>query len=238
MEKIVIRPEGAFYSFLDDESGSWIEKDLIESTLPLTWYFDMPVEISGRVSILKFLELFERYDEQLEFVFVKALKALALDDIFNVIDQVTEVEKSSLKATCLIRVGEAHYLDGMPDPVLVIRTALVGLDTEDLENLDDDSDEVYQLTNFDFVEWVKLPIYIDTYLDFAEPGKEEDEPIFCGEYIWTLRDVFETILTEISLNLFVSGLVSNPDIVIHDQSSKMDVAQFFKYLDDLGDISD
>jgi len=105
MEKIVIKPEGAFYSFYNEETDTWIDKDLIDSTLPISWYMEMPVEIHGRVSILKIFELFERYDEQLAFMYARARKTLCIDDIRNVIDQISDHEKSELKATCLVWVG-------------------------------------------------------------------------------------------------------------------------------------
>ena len=236
MEKIIIRPNGIFYAYFDDQTETWIEKDIFEGTLPLSWYLPMQVEIRGQVSILKILELFERFDEQLEFTYVRALKTLGLDDIMNVLDQVQAKEPSSLKATCLVWVGETYPSLG-EDPMIRINSALVGLDTDDLDSDEEvGDDEVYQLTNFDFVEWVKLPLYLDEYLDFVERGQEE--VLFAGEYLWTLHNMFETIFEEISLNLFVSGLVSNPDIVIDEHHAKFTATDFFNYLDDLGDISD
>jgi hypothetical protein len=237
MEKIVIKPEGVFYCYFDDQSDKWIEKDIFDSTMPITWYLDMTVELQEKVSILKILELFERYDEHLNFVYVKALKALNLDDVLNVIDQVEPGEPSSLKATCLVWVGEIQPILGEDDPVITITSALIGLDTENLEEDDGiEADDVYQLTNFDFVEWVRLPLYLDTYLDFAERDQPEAE--FGGEFSWTLHNLFDAIFSEISLNLYVAGLVSNPDIIIAEQHAKLNVTEFFKYLDDLGNISD
>jgi hypothetical protein len=92
------------------------------------------------------------------------------------------------------------------------------------------------LTNFDFVEWVRLPIYLDNFLDFVERGKED--VLLSGEYRWTLNNLFDTILSEISLNLFVSGLVSSPDIIVKDQHAKLSITEFFNYLDDLGEYGD
>ena len=233
MEKIIIKPEGAFYSFFNEETDSWIEKDLIESSLPISWYMEMPVEINGRVSILKILELFERYEEQLDFMYARALKTLCMDDIFNIIDQITDFDKSSLKATCLVWVGELIDLKDGEEPLIPINSALIGLDTEDLEE-DSDDDQVYQLTNFDFVEWVKMPLYLDNFLDFVERGQED--VLLSGEYQWTLHNIFDTILSEISLNLFVSGLVSNPDVVVNEQHARLNVTEFFNYLDGLDNI--
>lgn len=236
MEKIVIKPEGAFYAFYDDMQEDWILKDLIESTLPISWYSDMPVEIQGQVSILKIFELFERYAEQIDFLFAKALKTLVMDDIFQVIDKITESEPSTLKATCLVWVGEVvPPTQEEEEPLLKINSALIGLDTDEFENEELDED-VYQLTNFDFIEWVKLPVYLDNYLDFAEFGKTD--VIFSGEYYWTLYNLFDTILSEISLNLFVSGIVSSPDVIVNDSPNRFTAGDFFNYLEDLDDIND
>ena len=236
MEKIIIKPEGAFYSYYNEETDTWIDKDLIDTSLPISWYLEMPVDIQGRVSILKIFELFERYDEQLDFLYARALKTLCMDDIMNVIDQVTEHEKSALKATCLVWVGEIIDLNDGDEPLIQINSALIGLDTEDLDEEEAEDDEVYQLTNFDFVEWVRLPIYLDNFLDFVERGKED--VLLSGEYRWTLSNLFDTILSEISLNLFVSGRVSSPDIIIKDQHAKLSITEFFNYLDDLGEYGD
>jgi hypothetical protein len=159
-----------------------------------------------------------------------------MDDVMNVIDQVTEHEKSELKATCLVWVGELIDLKDGEEPLIQINSALIGLDTEDLDEEEAEDDEVYQLTNFDFVEWVRLPIYLDNFLDFVERGKED--VLLSGEYRWTLNNLFDTILSEISLNLFVSGLVSSPDIIVKDQHAKLSITEFFNYLDDLGEYGD
>ena len=61
MEKIILKPEAAYYAFYEEDSDSWIERDLIESSLPISWYADMPIEIVGKVSTRRIFELFERY---------------------------------------------------------------------------------------------------------------------------------------------------------------------------------
>lgn len=235
MEKIIINPIGAYYAYLDEETDTWITKDLIDSTMPISWYLPMPVEIETGVTTRRILELFERYSDQLNFVYAKALKTLTIEDIFKVIEEhrETDAEPSAVMSTCLVWIGEVH--PGREDDYLVINSALVGLDTDGEIPEEDDSETVYQLTNFDFVEWCQLPIYMDDYLDFMEVGRIDDE-IFGGIYPWKLHDVFECILSEITLNLFVSGLATHPDIVVSTNAPKMTSSQLFDYMDGLDDL--
>jgi hypothetical protein len=236
MEKIIIKPEGVYYAYFNEQADSWIEKDLIESELPISWYTPMTVEITGKVSIRRIIELFERYEDQLNFMYVKDLKTLTLKNIMEVLNQAKEADAIPILSVCLVWVGE--YIEDGENEFIMVENALVGLDTDELEP-DDDSDNVdegvFQLTNFDFVQWSNVPLYLDDYLDFIKSSKPEI--IFGGIHQWTLGDLFSCILAEISLNLFVSGLVTHPDIVIDQRNPTMGVEELFRYLDELDDFS-
>jgi hypothetical protein len=236
MEKVIIKPEAAYYAYFNEESDSWIEKDLIDSELPISWYTSMKVEIVGKVSIRRILELFERYEDQLNFMYAKDLKTLNLKNITDVLSQEKESEEIPIQSVCLVWVGE--YLEEDGEEYIMINNALVGLDSDELDPDADEADieeGVFQLTNFDFVQWSSVPLYMDDYLDFVK-GREPDI-IFGGVYEWKLGDLFACILAEISLNLFVSGLVSHPDITIDRRNPTMEVNELFRYLDELDDFS-
>lgn len=231
MEKILITPQGVYYCYFDEESDKWIEVETSESTLPVSWYLPMQTEFADGLTVKKFLEHFTKYSDQLNFIYAHALKTLTMEDINKIIEQGDDsAEPSNLTATALVWVGE--MFDRPDEDVdLQINSALVGLDAEDLEeNLFED--DVFMLANFDFVEWCKLPMIMDDYLDFMRPDDEKE--VFAGIYRWTLHDVMTTIFSEISLNLFVSGLVSNPDVVV--QSPRMGIQEFFKFLDGIEDF--
>ena len=86
MEKLIIKPEAAYYAYYEEDEDRWIEKDLIDSSLPISWYVDMPVEIIGKVSIKRIFELFERYEDQLTFMYAKALKTLGFNDLLTILE--------------------------------------------------------------------------------------------------------------------------------------------------------
>jgi hypothetical protein len=232
MEKIILKPEAAYYAYYDEDSDSWIEKDLIESTLPISWYTDMQLEIIGKVSIKRICELFERYEDQLTFMYAKALKTLEFNDILKIIAEGGETDNVPIKALCVVWAGE--IIEQEDDDYITLSSALVGLDTEEDDD-DIDEDGVYQLTNFDFIQWVDLPVYIDNYLDFVK-GRGENV-VFGGVYPWKFGVFLECLLSEISLNLFLSGQVSNPDVIIKAKTSTMNIKELFKYIDDLEDFS-
>lgn len=233
MEKIIIKPEAAYYSYYDEDSDHWIEKDLIDSSLPISWYANLPIQIVGKVSIRRIFELFERYEDQLTFMYSKALKTLSFRDVLTILESTESGEDLTIKSICVVWAGEIIE-QKEEDAYLMIGNALVGLDTED-EDEDVDEDGVYQLTNFDFAQWASVPIYIDDFLDFVKGHNEN--VIFGGVYPWKFGDFFECILSEISLNLFVSGLVSNPDVVVTEKPSTMGVTELFRYLDELDNLS-
>lgn len=230
MEKILLTGEGFFYCYFDEESQNWIEKDASESTLPISWYLPMQVEFGEGLTVKNFLETFAKYQEQLNFVYAHALKTLTMEDIDKIVMQGDpSSQPSNLTATCLVWVGE--IFDRLDEDIdLNINSALVGLDSEDPEE-DLGADDVYQLTNFDFAEWCKLPLIMDDYLDFMRATDEKEA--LGGIYRWTLHDVFTTIFSEISLNLFVAGLVQHPDVEVH--SPKMGIEELFNFLDGLDD---
>lgn len=233
MEKIILKPEAAYYAFYEEDSDSWIERDLIESSLPISWYADMPVEIVGKVSTRRIFELFERYEDQLTFMHARALKTLTVSDILKILEREEIVEEVPIRSLCLVWAGEIVESD--PDDLVIISNALVGLDTEeDDDEVDDDG--VYQLTNFDFAQWVDLPVYIDNYLDFIQ-GREEENFIFGGIYPWKLGPFLDCLFAEISLNLFLSGQVSNPDVVITERKNTMNIHELFRYIDELENFS-
>jgi hypothetical protein len=232
MEKIIIKPEAAYYGYYDEDADAWIEKDLIESSLPISWYADMPVEIVGKVSIKRIFELFERYEDQLTFMYAKALKTLTFREVMKFTETEEISEDIPVKSLCLVWAGE--ILEQAEDEYIIISSVLVGLDTDE-EDEDVDDDGVYQLTNFDFIQWASIPVYIDNYLDFAK-GREENI-IFGGVYPWKFGNFLDCILSEISLNLFLSGQASNPDVVVKERTNTMGVRELFKYIDELENFS-
>jgi len=232
MEKIIIKPEAAYYGYYDEDADTWIEKDLIESSLPISWYADMPVEIVGKVSIKRIFELFERYEDQLTFMYAKALKTLTFREVMKFTETEEISEDIPVKSLCLVWAGE--ILEQAEDEYIIISSVLVGLDTDE-EDEDVDDDGVYQLTNFDFIQWASIPVYIDNYLDFAK-GREENI-IFGGVYPWKFGNFLDCILSEISLNLFLSGQASNPDVVVKERTNTMGVRELFKYIDELENFS-
>jgi len=239
MEKIVIKPDGAFYAYLDEDTNEWKEKDLINSTLPISWYLPMQLEVHMGVSIKRILDLFERYNEQLSFIYARALKTLTMDDVTKILAEVPDAESSTLKSTCVVWVGDIHPSkeeDEEDDELITITTALIGMDTVGLEEMEEIDEGVFQLTNFNIAEWIKLPLYIDEYIDFVRVGEETEA--LKGTYFWTLHDLFDCILNEISLTMFVSGLATSPDVEVLSKSAQMNISEFFDFLDDLDDLSD
>jgi len=232
MEKVIIKPEAAYYAYYNEETGSWIEKDLIESNLPISWYTQMLVEIEGKISIRRIFELFERYEDQLNFMYAKDLKTLTITDIAKILAQEKKTDSNiPILSICLIWVGE--YLEETDGGYITISSALVGLDSSE-ETLDEESqidERVFQLSNFDFAQWSTVPIYLDDYLDFI--NESDPEMVFSGIYEWKLGDLFSCLFAEISLNLFVSGLVSHPEISIDIRNPTMGVLELFDYLDEL-----
>lgn len=237
MEKIIIKPEAAYYSYFDESEDKWIEKDLIDSELPISWYTSMRVEIIGKISIRQIINLFERYEDQLNFIYAKDLKTLTITNIMDILDQDSQDDENlPIRSVCLVWVGE--LIEEGEDEYVMISNALVGLDTDELDPDDEEADPdegVFQLTNFDFVQWSKVPVYLDEYLDFVK-GRDP-EIIFGGIYPWKLGDLLACIFSEISLNLFVSGLVTHPDIVVNHQKQTMGVNELFRYLDELDDLA-
>ena len=194
----------------------------------------MPVEIIGKVSIKRIFELFERYEDQLTFMYAKALKTLGFNDLLTILEAGESGEVIPVKSICLVWAGEIIEQGENEDDFIAISYAIVGLDTED-DDTDIDDDGVFQLTNFDFIQWASVPVYLDNYLDFTK-GRQESV-LFGGMYSWKFGDFLECILSEISLNLFLSGQVSNPDIVIKQHSHTMNIRELFKYLEELENFS-
>jgi hypothetical protein len=90
MQKITLKKEGIFFSFWDEQSASWIDKEIAEAQLPISWYLPYSVQIEGELSTCDILRLLEPYADQLQQIFSNSLAGIQLTDIYTVLQKPLE----------------------------------------------------------------------------------------------------------------------------------------------------
>jgi hypothetical protein len=230
MDKLTIRKTGLYFSFWDESSEDWIERSIADSSVPLTWYLNYPIQFDGQLTVRELLTVLKPYSDILDLVMIRELAGTTLADIYKLLDEGSPTGADILPShVYLIKLADAIptkqeeefiFLNSYP--------VLLGV-TEDDETVEDD--ELYSLSSMNFLDWCDLPIGVDDFLEYID--SETEDTLLEGMINWTLYEALSAILHQISVTIQInqtSIVNSNPD------SGPIQMADVFEWLDDLDRI--
>jgi len=203
MQKITIKKEGIFFSFWDEQTASWIDKEISEVNLPVSWYLPYSVQLEGELTVCDIMKLLEPYSDQLQAIFSNSLAGIKLTDIYEVLKKQLE-KKTKIPMNCvyLFKIGESTPIKDEENNYLSVYPVIMGLDINDDEDTEED---VYHLTSFDVRLWCTLPIGIDYYMEYTDISTEEI--VLDGVVNWTFFEVIHCLLSQVSLCLQVTEVI-------------------------------
>jgi hypothetical protein len=231
MHKVIIKKTGLFFSFWNEESANWIEKNIIESSLPITWYLSYPIQFEEVLTVREMIGLLEPYSELLSIVMIRDLAGIDIREIFEVSKKVKE-KPSQIAPTSafLIKIAdsiptvsgeeETNFINWYP--------VLVGIEQIDETG---EEDTAHSLSSIDFLDWCDLLLEVDDYIEFLNPETEESQ--FEGIMNWTLQEILTALLGQVSTTLQVnqtSIAKSNPE------EGPLQMEAIFDWIDDLDRI--
>jgi len=203
MQKITLKKEGIFFSFWDEQTASWINKDISEANLPISWYLPYSVQLEGDLTVCDVMKLLEPYVEQLQAIFSNSLAGIKLADIYEVLKKPLE-KNVSVPMNCiyLFKIGEITPIKDDENEYLSIYPVMMGLDIND----DEESEEsVYHLASFDVRSWCSLPFGIDYFMEYTDVSTEEI--VLDGVINWMLFEVIHSLLLQVSICMQVTEAI-------------------------------
>lgn len=229
MHKVTIKKDGLYFSFWDQTKEDWIEKNIVEATVPISWYLSYPVQFNEMLTVREVINLLRPYADDLNLILAHELAGIELEKIFELADSDKEPAKIEPDSIYLVRIAEAIHTVQDEEEFNFLSTypILVGLkEVEDAEE-----DEVFSLSSIDFLDWCDLPFELDDYVEYINPATEE--VLFEGVMNWTLTEVIGTILSQASVTL---QIMQNSIISAKEDEEPVEIEAVFKWFDDLDRI--
>lgn len=229
MHKVTIKKDGLYFSFWDQTKEDWIEKNIVEATVPISWYLSYPVQFNEMLTVREVINLLRPYADDLNLILAHELAGIELEKIFELADSDKEPAKIEPDSIYLVRIAEAIHTVQDEEEFNFLSTypILVGLkEVEDAEE-----DEVFSLSSIDFLDWCDLPFELDDYVEYINPATEE--VLFEGVMNWTLTEVIGTILSQTSVTL---QIMQNSIISAKEDEEPVEIEAVFKWFDDLDRI--
>ena len=231
MDKVTIKKTGLYFSFWNEESANWIERNVVESSLPITWYLSYPIQFEEQLTVRELVCALEPHAELLGLVMIRELAGVDIKEIFE-ISKKFKAEPAKIAPTSAFVIKIADSIPTVADDedtyFISWYPVLVGIEEMD-ETVDEE--RVHSLSSIDFLDWCDLPLEVDDYIEFLNP--ETEEVHFEGIMNWTLHDIISAVLGQISITLQV-GQKSITKTGLDEGPLQMD--SIFDWLDDLDRI--
>lgn len=230
MQVITIKKEGFFFSFWDEETASWIERNITESALPFSWYLPYSVQINSDVTTLDIVKNLEPYKSEIEIIFANALGGISLAEFYEILnspfDRATDLP---INCTYLFKIGKVSPANDENFDFLSVYPVMMGLIMEGSEV----GDTAYHLSSYDVRSWCKLPVGLDLYIEYAD--SEEDDVVFDGLIQWMFFEIIHTIISQMSLCMQVTKVaqVKEENILA---SGPIEIDELFNWLNELDNI--
>lgn len=230
MQRILIKKDAIIFSYWEEQSASWIDRNIKENNLPISWYLPYSIEIEKGVTLRDFLTLISYYEKEIELIFANYLAGIPMSVIRKQIESSDFVKKDlPINTLYLFKIGEINYVQDEELPLINIYPVLVGLYERENEIINED---VYYLSTYDVRNWVDHRIEIDDLIEFTNVSTAEVETT--GLINWNFFEMISTILYQVSISFQVSKaiLVNNDQLV----SGPMLIDELFIWIDELDRI--
>ena len=229
MQKITIKKHGIFFSFWDESSATWIDKDISESTFPISRYLWYSVQLTDEITLRDLLKLLNKHKDIIQVMFSHALTGITCDQIIELINSPKKVEPVPMNILYLFKIGEVTPIKDETLEFINIYPVIMGVSVKDGE----EEEGVHHLSSFDVRDWLDLPLAIDSFIEFTNIAEDEIE--MEGLISWQLFEVINTILSQISLTLQITNALITKDSN-KLESGPMLIEELFIWLDELDSI--
>lgn len=229
MQHITIKKKGIYFSFWDEPTTSWVNRNIIEAGLPITWYLSYIIKFDGILTVRDILSLLKPYIEHVQLIFANNLGGLHLQEIYELLES-NKIPPKDLPMNCvqLFKMGEASPIEADEYPYLNVHQVIMGLQIEN--NLE--SDNLFHLSPYDIRDWCDLELGIDGFLDFTDT--ETEDVLFTGIVGWKLYEMICAILSQISISMLVTQTTKVKELKSPLESGPLtfsDLIMWFEELD-------
>lgn len=232
MQRILIKKNEIIFSYWEEQSASWVDRNIKENTLPISWYLPYSVEVEKDVTLRDFLRSVSNYEKEIELIFANYLGGIPLSVILKQVESSDFAKKDlPINTLYLFKIGEINYVQDEELPLINIYPVLVGLYERENEIVNED---VYYLSTYDVRNWVDHRIEIDDLIEFTNVSTSEVETT--GLITWNFFEIISTVLYQVSVSFQVSKaiiLVNNEDQLA---SGPMLIDELFIWIDELDRI--
>jgi hypothetical protein len=233
MDKVTLDKTGIYFDFWDEESEDWITRNIVEGSLPITWYLDYPIQFKEVISCREFVKILESHKEVINLVMAHALSGIEFEEILKIANDQAEAKEISPTGVYLIRIADAIPTSQGDEEFNFLNSYPVLMGLEEVDEIGD-NDELHSLSSISFTDWRDLPLSVDDYVEFVNPITEE--VLFEGIMNWTLRDMVSTILGQISITLLVNQATASVSSKKQVESGPIEIHDVFDWIDDLDKI--
>ena len=229
MQKITVNKKSILISFWDESSEKWIDRNIAEADLPISWYLPYEVFIEPKVTIRDVLKLLEPYSEQVNFIFINYMRGILFNDIVKLLTSAKN-EKSKLKvdAMCLIWVGEIKQITEEDEETIDIYPTLMALDMDE-QDPDGENDKFYSVFDVNVKQLLDSELVADNLLDLYRE-EDPDETEFSGITSWSMFDFVRGLLGELVMYAFANRLVQISEL---SNLPPLTAAELFKHMENL-----
>ncbi len=230
MQKVTIKKDGIFFSFWDEQTASWVDRNIKDSDFPISYYLPYITRVEGTITLRDFLKHLYPFKNHVQSIFATALSGITYEQITEIIDSPKKQESvGPMNVIYLFRMGEVVPVKDDDLDYLNTYTVLMGLFVE--ENVEED--KVYHLSGFDVRDWVDLPFAIDNFVEYTDVQTEE--VMLNGLTEWKFFEVVNAVLSQITLTLQLMKMTSSAEVK-KLESGPMLIGDLFVWLDDLDRI--
>ena len=230
MQKITFNKKSILISFWDETNEKWIDRNIAEADLPISWYLPYEIFIEPKVTIREVLKLLEPYAEQVNFIFINYLRGILFDDLMKVLTSAKN-EKSKVKvdAMCLIWVGEIKPINEEEDEESIdIYPTLMALDMDELDP-DGENDKFYSALDVNVKQLLDSELVVDDLLELYRE-EDPDETEFSGITSWSMFDFVRGLLGELVMYAFANRMVQISEL---SNLPPLTAAELFKHMENL-----
>jgi hypothetical protein len=228
MQKLTFTKYSILVSFWDETSEKWIDRNIADTSLPITWYLPYEVHIEKNVTLRDIVNMLTPYSEQLNFVFLAYLNGVQVEDLFiELLSRPAEPHNLKIDAICLLWMGKVKPLPDIDDPKIYTFSALLALEIIDEED-DGSEDELHSIYDITVDQLLDTSIVIDDFLEYYDDDKHDDA-LFSGITDWQFFDFIRTILSELVLYSFTTDIIKKSEL----DTAPIGAAELFEHLDKL-----
>ena len=228
MQKITFTKTSILCSFFDQSSLKWIDRDIVDSQLPLSWYLPYTVRIEEGVTIRQILSLLERFTEQIDFMFVNYLKTVPYSELTAALTKAeTGGETDKVDSVCLLWAGQVKEIQDSEN-FLITQPVLMAFEMIDEEHVEDD--ELYSVHELSVKQLLDTQFVLDELLEYYDEADPTDDEPFGGLVDWTLFQFLSGLLSELTIYAYVNGFFPGIENI---ELAPLTVSQLFEHLDEL-----